>query len=308
MVSKHSLGVQISVMNLACLLWAMILAAGGFYAQARYTEIIEANELNTRAIRNHTLADMHHDGLKGTLYRVLYAATSDLSQMEEALRDLESQATSLERKIEENRALPLSAEVKTPLARVVEPFKAYIAISRSIAALAAAGNVHDARRQLAAFEVMFEDLAKLNDHVGDAIEEAIADKGREHDRLQSITKALKWGALALLALFTAALMFFVRRRVMRPLAELSASMRSLEDGDTRVALPGMSRRDELGDVFRTLETLRRHIEKDREAGDRRESEQRERDAVRQALEAAVSRLESGIKAALADIDGTGRPA
>ncbi len=304
MVSKHSLGVQIFAMNLAWLLCALGLAAGAFYAQQRYSEIIEANEVNTKAIRNHTLADMHHDGLKGALYRVLYGATADRTQIEDAINDLEDQARSLEQKIEANRALQLSDTVKTPLARVVEPFKTYVASTRSIAALAAAGNIAAAQKELAAFEVMFDDLAKLNDKVGDAIEQAIADKSGEQRMLGRALNLLKWAAFIALALLTFGTILFMRRRVLRPLAELSTAMRALNDGDTRITLSEKSRKDELGEVFRTLETLRGHIEKDQQAALRRDSEQRERDSVREAIEAAVRHLERGIAAALAGIDGT----
>ncbi len=178
MFSKHSLGVQIFAMNLACLVCAAGLAGGAYYAQARYTAIIEANETNTKAIRNHTLADMHHDGLKGALYRVLYAATSDNDQIEDALRDLESQAKSLNERIAANQELPLADEVKTALAGLVKPFRTYAAKTQDIAALAVAGNDVAARRELPAFEQMFDDLEKLNNTVGDAIEKAIADKTR----------------------------------------------------------------------------------------------------------------------------------
>jgi methyl-accepting chemotaxis protein len=304
MFSKHSLGVQIFAMNFACLLCAMGLAGGAFYAQLRYTEIIEANELNTKAIRNHTLADMHHDGLKGALYRVIHVTASDKAQIEDALNDLESQARALEQKIEANRELPLTDAVKGPLLHVIAPVRTYATMSRSIAALAVAGNTAAAHRELTTFEEMFDALAKLNDKVGDAIEKAIADKSREHDRLQKAMNAVKWGAFAMIAVLAAAMVLFMRRRVIHPLAELSANMQALKNGDTRIAPRSHGRKDELDEVFGTLETLRTHIEKDREAALRRESEQRERDAVRQALESAVRNLESGIAAALADIDAT----
>jgi methyl-accepting chemotaxis protein len=108
--------------------------------------------------------------------------------------------------------------------------------------------VSTARRTLAA-------TAALREHAETGMAEARARSGEA----VKMAEEFAWGAAALAALISIALVFLVGRSLGRALFTLSAVMRKVADGDTAVAIPFETRRDEIGGMARALGVFRESI-------------------------------------------------
>ncbi len=95
-------------------------------------------------------------------------------------------------------------------------------------------------------------LLNLSDVAGQATR-ALAQKqasNAEFDLVFHLTELLFVFAIG------AATFFFVVRRVVNPIYQLSSTMRSLADGDSNVAISGLNRRDEIGHMASTLQVFK----------------------------------------------------
>jgi methyl-accepting chemotaxis protein len=116
---------------------------------------------------------------------------------------------------------------------------------------------------LGADELYYKSVAPM---VTDAIEkmrgikEAVAAASRETDaetaaRIGSTitTQSIVAAVVGLLGMLTA---FFIGRSISRPLTGLTGGMQRLAEGDFGVVLPGLGRKDEVGDMAQAVETFK----------------------------------------------------
>jgi methyl-accepting chemotaxis protein len=76
-------------------------------------------------------------------------------------------------------------------------------------------------------------------------------------RASVMTAALSQGAIVLMIILAVgALNWLLSRSISRPVAALAARMRTLADGDTGAAIPGLDRGDEVGDMAKGLGVFR----------------------------------------------------
>ncbi|QDL98855.1 HAMP domain-containing protein [Rhodopseudomonas palustris] len=111
-----------------------------------------------------------------------------------------------------------------------------------------------------------ETILKLAGAIGRAADaEAAADSARSSSRLIQALAALgAAGALVVISLW------ITFRRVLRPLAELGGALHKLAQGQLDLTLPGLDRKDEIGDMANAIEDLKVHAAaKAREEADAR---------------------------------------
>ncbi|UYO48553.1 HAMP domain-containing protein [Rhodopseudomonas palustris] len=99
-----------------------------------------------------------------------------------------------------------------------------------------------------------ETILKLAGAIGQAADaEAAADSARSSSRLIQALAALgAAGALVVISLW------ITFRRVLRPLAELGGALHKLAQGRLDLTLPGLDRKDEIGDMANAIEDLKVH--------------------------------------------------
>ncbi|AVT83157.1 methyl-accepting chemotaxis protein [Rhodopseudomonas palustris] len=99
-----------------------------------------------------------------------------------------------------------------------------------------------------------ETILKLAGAIGQAADaEAAADSARSSSRLIQALAALgAAGALVMISLW------ITFRRVLRPLAELGGALHKLAQGQLDLTLPGLDRKDEIGDMANAIEDLKVH--------------------------------------------------
>ncbi len=92
------------------------------------------------------------------------------------------------------------------------------------------------------------------------VAEAALDAAREHAASKASASlrhlAINVGLLVFALAFVAATILLVARRVSAPLRAIQGAMLKLADGDFAVTLPGLDRRDEIGDVANAVERFK----------------------------------------------------
>ena len=89
------------------------------------------------------------------------------------------------------------------------------------------------------------------------------------------TRQLILVALAIAIVVVGALAFLIGQSVSRPLSRMTAAMRRLAEGDFEVELPGLGRKDEIGEMAKAVEVFKTNaIDNRRLVAEQREAEQR----------------------------------
>ncbi|GAB4166237.1 MAG: hypothetical protein OHK0024_00600 [Thalassobaculales bacterium] len=116
--------------------------------------------------------------------------------------------------------------------------------------------------------------------------------------------------LLLLAAVTVAVMLAFRR-ISRPLAVITAAIGRLAAGDTGGAIEGTARRDEIGNIARSLEILREHVLRNAAHAAAELAEQRQRmerlarrEQVTQEFNEVVTRLMATVSATVGNVNAT----
>jgi methyl-accepting chemotaxis protein len=136
-------------------------------------------------------------------------------------------------------------------------------------------------------EVMYGAAVASETHTADA--QAAA--------LKSVTISLVLLGLGIMALATAALI--VTRSVIRPLRALTDAMRELAEGNFGVVLPGLGRRDEVGDMAQAVETFK--VNAEQKARNEAEAKIKQNQTAAQQRKADMIRLADGFEKAVGEI-------
>lgn len=143
---------------------------------------------------------------------------------------------------------PFGNQTKTTLSAQLTSYskalKAYVA---------AVAEREKARAELADTFGSLEKIAARSTAAGAALAESLVAATQE--TRSSVKSALIWGFLVVGVLVTG-VSILIARSIYRPLQSMGAVMLDLADGDDAVNVPGLRRRDEIGVMARSLETLR----------------------------------------------------
>jgi methyl-accepting chemotaxis protein len=125
------------------------------------------------------------------------------------------------------------------------------------------------------------------DPIVDAAKQAIADIQQRAAAVDAASRASTTfgiqAAILSVILLVAVLAFFIGHAVSRPLAAMTKAMRELAAGNFSVVLPGLGRRDEVGEMAQAVETFKeKAIEKAQREAAEKEAEERAAAARRKA--------------------------
>jgi len=184
------------------------------------------------AIRNMTLADMMHDGLRAVVYRsLLVAEGDDLSARKEVRDELAEMSTKLGEYVQTIEGLPLPVVTLEAVSAAKPEIERYTKSASETVLLALSGNRSVAISQLQAFQTAFESLEKKMEDLGDLIEKESVATSEEGVRLKaqvSLISALVVGGGWALGILIA---FWIARGMNRTLSDLidalSKSMREV---------------------------------------------------------------------------------
>ena len=134
-------------------------------------------------------------------------------------------------------------------------------------------------------------LKKVEDRIsGDLLSRSTVIKDEA-----SRTFVFSAASTAILLCVTAALLFFIIRSVTAPVAGLTGVMKSLTDGNKEVAVLGVDRGDELGDMARSVEVFKQNlIEMERMEAEQVEQKRRAEEEQRRAMLKLADDFEAGV--------------
>jgi methyl-accepting chemotaxis protein len=238
---------------LLCLFLAFITSAVagiGIHSSSRMGSAIDDLANSATAIRNHTIGDMLHDGLRADVYAALIR--SDAGQDgAETIAETRAHAQEFSERIAATKAIVSSPQTLARLQALDEPLKNYIAQAVTLVELA----FRDRKAALAGmslFDERFEALETSMKEAGDALEaEALAAQTGAGSARQLAAGVAIAGLI--IALLTAmGLYAAVLRSIIRPIAEIVATMRQRGSDAVAAVIPHRDRRDEIGEMARTI--------------------------------------------------------
>lgn len=249
------------------------------------------------AIRNHTIGDMLHDGLRADVYAALIR--SDAGQDgAETLAATRAHAKEFSEKIAATKALVDSADTLARLQALDGPLKSYIAQAEMLVELAFKDRPA-ALAGMASFDERFEALETSMKEAGDALEAEALAAGTGAGAARTVATKAALAGLVVALLTALGLYTAVLRSIVRPIAQIVATMRQRSPDSATTLIPHRDRRDEIGEMARAIGSYEGMLaERAAEERGRRQDElrasQRQGEAfadtarqIRQAVDAAV---------------------
>ncbi|HRC26394.1 MAG TPA: HAMP domain-containing methyl-accepting chemotaxis protein [Alphaproteobacteria bacterium] len=299
------------------LLLAMFLAvqATQIWTENRLSEALHKQEMIGKAIENHALADMMHDGLRTDVFKALYLSQSnaDAEAKKESLTEVAEHAQELRQRIADNKALDLPLELRETFQSVDAPLEGYVKMSSDIVPLALE-DYQAAQARLPEFLKSFSHLEEAMGQVSDKI-------GVEAEKItQNNVSTVRWATLIAYICLAISLLYvffsiaYAMRSVLRPIDEMAASMEALARGDTSVNVSGVGRRDEIGamaasvQVFKTnaVEKIRLEAEQAQTARRAEEEKRKAMHTMADSFEGRVVSVLSGVTTEIGQMDRTAR--
>ena len=162
------------------------------------------------AIRNMTLVDMMHDGIRANVYRaIVHSGTKDEKELADIKEEGEKFRTNIKAYLENIEKLPLKPRIRKSIEPLKPTIEEYVKASSEVAAIAISGKPVAAIEALGKFNELFEKLEKELEVVGTAISKdaqeakdfAIRD-GRRYLNVVVGTVALCFGLGFIVVLWT----------------------------------------------------------------------------------------------------------
>ena len=285
-------GSALSIVCAAVLACGLAIAGASFYVTSNMEQAQGRSGVLMSSMRHHMTADMLHDGLRGVVFRAMYAALDgNAAMLAEGRTELDEYGGAFREEIAAQGTLALPASVSDALDRVAGPLESYIANAETIIATAISGDTAGAKAALAGFDAAFSELENAMASVSDAIQAAQAELQADSSAMAQIAIIANWGSLALTILLVAVLLFTCRRLVMGPLTQMTAGLQRLSDGDLDVKAETRQPIKEIGHLARVLAVFRDALHSRHElaqAADRTATATKARAAATNALNAQIS--------------------
>ncbi|MDI1265798.1 MAG: HAMP domain-containing methyl-accepting chemotaxis protein [bacterium] len=179
------------------------------------------------------------------------------------------------------------AELKQKLADYQRDFQAWMGQALALAA------------ELKAMSEAFSSIEPVIDAVSKAVNDIRADAERsnvaERDGIQRSIEI----AIGLIAVLVMGAGLFIGRSVSKPLSAMTAAMIELANGNFAVVLPGLGRRDEIGDIAQAVETFK--VNAERKAREEAEEKAKQERIVAEQRKVAMIRMADAFEGAVGEI-------
>lgn len=184
-------------------------------------EIEDARNVDIPAIRNATLVDMMHDGIRATVFRAIVASGSkDEKEIQEIKNESEEMGKNIKGNLKNLENLNLPVATKTLLEKAKPRIDVYVDASYEVVELALKGKAARALEKLPSFQEKFEALEKDLGTLGEAIK---IDSEQSNTQSKNQSERAKWigiGVLIVGLVFGGLLSTYI-------VAELSTTLRGV---------------------------------------------------------------------------------
>ena len=138
-------------------------------------------------------------------------------------------------------------------------------------------------------------ILQLSDAIGDA-----ADREAANEAAKSTSNLVIVGAVLIVSIALALLSFWIAfSRILRPLFALTGAMGELAEGNFDVVLPGLGRKDEIGDMAQAVETFK--VKAEQKARDEAEAKIKQDRIVAELRKADMHKLADAFEGAVGEI-------
>lgn len=274
-------------------------AVVNFRTTSAYNTHMDAGAALLASMRQHMIADMMHDSLRGTVFRALYAMqTEDAASMKEAQADMKKSVETFRSALAAQDKLALPAAIKEQVGKVKAPLEAYIAKAETIIASVIAKENKAIAKELEEFTWAFEVLEKDMASVAEQIEQANANAAVEAKTLATGSQVVNWSMLLAAALLFGGAFLLFRTFVSAPLATAMGGLRKLADGNADIKAMPRSRITEIAQlgevmgVFREATIRKAELENERVTMQSKSEEDRaaQRDLIADELERSIGEV------------------
>jgi methyl-accepting chemotaxis protein len=219
----------------------------------------------TEALRHHLEADMMHDALRSQVYQALEAKRAgDVAGLAKVRREFDEHQRWFRQMIEENKALPLPANVRAIISKVDAPLQSYVEESSNlIAQITSGGEVshQTLERYLENFKVL--EIAMRTS--SDAIERVVDEDLEKVFSIYSLIFSILMCFAVLLFACNSYLYFNLNMNVVRPIKRITNSLEKLKSGELDIEILDQDRGDEIGVLAAGIEAFKTTIIESREA-------------------------------------------
>lgn len=237
---------------------AMVSTGISALGMGRQETAMDAMSRSTALLRSHMEADMGHDAIRGEVVSIVASRQTAAIDPREAARELDARLTEFEQNMQPTTKVGDAPQVKAARAQADKAFSAYVAIGRSIAAQARAGAIPD-DAELRRFQQLFTQLEGEMEKISDAVQENAAQTAEEASAVALQVRLLTFASLVLILVLVAVIARFGQKYLVQPLSQIVRAVRAMADGDLQVSLAEAERPDEIGDLARSVGTLRDNL-------------------------------------------------
>ncbi len=233
----------------------MLVANGAtnyFLGKRLLANVTQTRMLGT-AIRNHTLTGLQQEKLRTIAYEAI--SNHDIGGNASITRRLSDATLAVNKLLLANQMLPLNESSHATVSNVMGPLNSFVGTVRKI--------VSQSTDRRAEAIVMIPELdrnfATLEDILREAGDRLTADSTQLNAESDSFNRKAQIVSVATLVLSIGSLVglaIYLVRSLLFRLRKLESSMIRLANGDHDVEVPDIQRRDEIGDMSRTVLTFR----------------------------------------------------
>ena len=170
---------------------------------------------------------------------------------------LKNARSAIDAEIAEFEKLAITPDQKTGTAALKQAWTTFVAQDESMQAMAVGGNTQGAQAMHDGEGI--DTFYALEDSILAVIEANKKDGAAvaaNAEKIYASARKFTFAALGLALLSAVVLLFYLIRNIAKPVVSMSDAVSRLIDGDHAVAVPGLGRSDELGQLARSLDRFR----------------------------------------------------
>ena len=274
------------------------IAFSSFTSYKTSTEITAISALqllSSQTLQRHMDADMKHDGMRGNVYSALYGSKmGDAELVKTSKEDVAVMAKEFVENVDANLAANLPADIHQQLLKVKELVAVYA--DTSIALTQASDDFDKASAMLPDFNTAFDTLEEDQDKATDLMLAWSEDIKKRSSQIQEQGVVISTIAQAIAIILALLVPLFAVRGVFRPQAQMITAMNKIAAGDTTSEIPHTQRKDEIGEMARTVQVFKDNSLKIVEMAKQQEIQQRAVEVQKKAsMQAMATDLEQKVK-------------
>jgi methyl-accepting chemotaxis protein len=253
----ETIGAKVTLAGALSFALAATAAAAGLWVSTRYFDGVERAVSAAHVLRNHMQADMMHDALRGDALAAVLASdpASAIYTPAQVQADTQEHSAIFEKSIADSKATAKDPKVKQALDELAKPLANYIKSAKTIVGKSSSDPA-GTRAEMPAFLERFAELEQSMEAAAEVIEASADEAAKNAESEAKLTERIMTAILLFAFLFAAAVNFFMRRQVAKPVADLAEAMNGLAAGDLTVEAPHAQAGGEIGSLSSAMGRFR----------------------------------------------------